>query len=326
MCDRIPPIDKFLTLSSNWYDRSKAEFGRKNLSFQGPLGETNWLIPGIVLVGAYPAPADYDPDGANDYLSEILDAGIDTFVCLNDEYGKNPNHYGYAELEGTLNEDGDDILYDAIGLPGLSSDFNKDRDFIHMPVKDMNTGDSTKIKELCKQLKEKICEGKHIYIHCTGGHGRTGTIAAILLYLLYPNITAEQALEYVQYAHDQRDTTYGRQFFNSQINAPEDSALKSKFQPGQVPTPQTSAQQKQVKDIIQELEQEMPITTKTSSQSGKPTPMPGSITSKWAKIGGKYKKLSYVNSLKKTIKKKRKIYKKSKKSKKQRKIKRRLRN
>jgi hypothetical protein len=268
MCDRIPPIEQLLALSRNWYDRSQSEFGgNKNPHFQGPLGETNWLIPGILLVGAYPAPADYHPAEADHYIISLLRAGIDTFVCLNDEYGKNPNHYGYAELEGTLNEDGDDILYDAIGLPGLSRDFNKDRDFIHMPVKDMNTGDSTKIKELCKYLKEKICEGKHIYIHCTGGHGRTGTIAAILLYLLYPTITAEQAIEYVQYAHDQREAEYSRQYFNSQLNAPQDSALKSKFQLGQVPTPQTSAQQKQVKDIIQELRQEMTSAKATASSS-----------------------------------------------------------
>lgn len=320
MCDKfIPRIDDLLALSRNWYDRSKAEFGRKNLSFQGPLGETNWLIPGVVLLGAYPAPADYDPDGANDYLSEILGAGIDTFVCLNDEYGKNPNHYGYAELEGTLNEDGDDILYDAIGLPGLSSDFNKDRDFIHMPVKDMNTGDSTKIKELCKQLKQKICEGKHIYIHCTGGHGRTGTIAAILLYLLYPTITAEQALEYVQYAHDQRDTTYGRQYFNGQINAPQDSALKSKFQPGQVPTPQTSAQQKQVKDIIRELEQELPVAKASAYSSDEEEYADedelNDISLDDALKGGRRRK----NVKSKTIKKKRKINRKTNKKNKTRK-------
>jgi hypothetical protein len=262
MCDRIPPIEQLLGLSRNWYDRSQSEFGgNKNPHFQGPLGETNWLIPGLVLVGSYPAPADYDPEEADHYIMSLLQADIDTFVCLNDEYGKNPDHYAYAELEG------DDRLYDAIGLPGLSRDFNKDRDFIHMPVKDMNTGDSTKIKELCKNLKQKICEGKHIYIHCTGGHGRTGTIAAILLYLLYPTITAEQALEYVQYAHDQREAEYGRQYFNSQLNAPEDRELKSKFQLGQVPTPQTSAQQKQVKDIIQELRQEMTSAKASASSS-----------------------------------------------------------
>jgi hypothetical protein len=72
----------------------------KNPHFQGPLGETNWLIPGILLVGSYPAPAYYDPVEADIYIMSLLQAGIDTFVCLNDEYGKNPDHYAYAELEG----------------------------------------------------------------------------------------------------------------------------------------------------------------------------------------------------------------------------------
>ena len=293
MCDRIPPIDKLLALSKNWYDRSNAEFGIvKNNKFRGPLKISNWLIPGILLVGEYPSGGYYFnkryifcPKKSSEHLRILLDAGIDTFVCLNDEYGIKKSHFGYAETEGVFNKYGEDVLYNASGLPEMSENFDKDRDFIHMPIKDMNVGDSVKIKELCKQLKQKICEGKHLYIHCTGGHGRTGTVAAILLYLLYPNITAEEALEYIQYAHDQRDSTYGNNYYVSALTG-EDIDLRDKFTQGQVPTPQTTEQRNQVRDIIRELQQEMPVTNVVSRQSYKPTPMPGSITSKWAKFGG----------------------------------------
>jgi len=250
VCD-IPPIDEGLELSREWYDRSRAEF-RKDLNpqFQGPLTESNWLIYGILLVGAYPAPASFNPHAADSYLEQLLSIGIDTFVCLNDEYGKNPEHYAYAEDEG------DPKLYGSRGLPALSAGkFVKDRDFINMPVKDMNIGDPTKIIDLCEDLVKRICEGKHVYIHCTGGHGRTGTIASILLCLLY-GITADESLEYVQYAHDQRQTTYGNQMYSHAI---VERDLKSKFTVGQVPTPQTSPQREQVKSIVSLLQQRPPL-------------------------------------------------------------------
>lgn len=245
----IPPIDEELKLSRGWYDRSIEEF-RKDLNpqFQGPwpLTESNWLIRGILLVGAYPAPASFNPSAADSYLEQLLSVGIDTFVCLNDEYGKNPEHYAYAENEG------ESTLFGSRGLPALSDGkFVRDSDFINMPVKDMNIGDPTKIIDLCKDLVKRICDGKHVYIHCTGGHGRTGTIASILLCLLY-GITADESLEYVQYAHDQRQAPYGNQMYSHAI---VERDLMSKFTVGQVPTPQTSPQRDQVKSIVSLLQQ-----------------------------------------------------------------------
>jgi hypothetical protein len=38
---------------------------------------------------------------------------------------------------------------------------------------------------LAQKLVRDIAEGQVIYLHCWGGHGRTGTVVCIMLHLLY---------------------------------------------------------------------------------------------------------------------------------------------
>ena len=59
-------------------------------TFVGPTSESNWLVPGHMLVGAYPG---YPDDEENDItLASILRCGVTTFVCLQQEYDNNPIH------------------------------------------------------------------------------------------------------------------------------------------------------------------------------------------------------------------------------------------
>ncbi len=56
--------------------------------------------------------------------------------------------------------------------------------WIHMPIVDLKTPDHTfmdKWQTTKVLLKNDLIEGKNIILHCMGGKGRTGTIAAILL-------------------------------------------------------------------------------------------------------------------------------------------------
>ena len=53
-------------------------------TYLGPTEESNWVLPGRLLVGAYPS---HDDDGKNDdILRSILSLGVTTFVCLQREY------------------------------------------------------------------------------------------------------------------------------------------------------------------------------------------------------------------------------------------------
>ena len=50
---------------------------------------------------------------------------------------------------------------------------------------------------------ERVLRGEKLYIHCWGGHGRTGTLVAVLLGRLY-NLPYTTALRYTQAFHDAR--------------------------------------------------------------------------------------------------------------------------
>ena len=51
----------------------------------GPTTESNWVIPNVLLVGAYPATSE--DDETFEILASILTLGIKKFVCLQQEVG-----------------------------------------------------------------------------------------------------------------------------------------------------------------------------------------------------------------------------------------------
>ncbi len=56
---------------------------------------------------------------------------------------------------------------------------------------------------LLDELAARLLRGERLYVHCWGGRGRTGTVAACLLAKVY-GMGAEEALERVQRAFDTR--------------------------------------------------------------------------------------------------------------------------
>lgn len=57
--------------------------------------------------------------------------------------------------------------------------------FVHCPIVDCDVTDDHTVLNLCKQLVEDIHRGEVIYLHCWGGHGRTGTVVSIMLHMMY---------------------------------------------------------------------------------------------------------------------------------------------
>lgn len=210
-------------LSKDWIQNSYRNFGMHlNNSFQGPTLDSNWLIKDYLLVGGY-------PDSVSKFNS-IKSANINKFVCLNAEYG-------------TITERHYFMNYDSLLSPG---------DFMHFPMKDMREHESdTEVYETCVIIANMIKDGHKVYIHCTGGHGRTGIISMIVLYMLYKK-PIQELYNYMQYAHDQR---IGHAF-NFKISAKHitDMDLRRQFMYGQVPTPQLTTQRNQVERIISQLE------------------------------------------------------------------------
>ena len=221
----LPELD--LSLSKNWIKDSLKKFGhidhRRHPAYMGPTRDSNILIPGRLTVGGYPATEHVS------FVPILQKYGVTHFVCLNTE-----KEYGNIKL----------------GFPAYAAEAKlKEGEFIHFPIVDMSIiAVDAKLKSLCVHLKNLILSGNHVFVHCAGGHGRTGTVVAILLKMLYGKMTLDQIFDYIQYSHDQRIYyNYGLREFTSKIYIPN---LAMCFAGGQVPTPQTSEQRIQVCRVV----------------------------------------------------------------------------
>jgi protein-tyrosine phosphatase len=75
--------------------------------------------------------------------------------------------------------------------------------FVHFPIKDCGVTDDNGVLQLCIDLVKAISEGEVLYVHCWGGHGRTGTIISIMLHLMY-GLGPEESMARCQTCHDLR--------------------------------------------------------------------------------------------------------------------------
>lgn len=147
----------------------------------------NWVIPGMVMCGPTPGMTGYFPIiPSMEYqvnMKNILDDGINTFVCLQEEVDPEKSYRPLLSL---------------FGKPDVR--------ILHWPMKDNSTpiNKSAFLKQLASLL-DMIREGRKIYIHCAGGHGRTGMYTACLLVCLYKEMRSyEDVLYYIQSVHDYR--------------------------------------------------------------------------------------------------------------------------
>ncbi len=171
----------------------------------------NWVVPGWVMAGPYPG-----VDGLNfptlveacTNLSAILDDGIDVFVSLCSELPPQsedvagtaacpayfPSYTNYAYIIRRSLTCCRPIKYDTL------------------QIVDQAVPSHAELVRLLTRLLGYLRSGKRVFIHCAGGHGRTGTVVACLLMCLYgasgcgssSASNLADVLHLVQYAHDQR--------------------------------------------------------------------------------------------------------------------------
>jgi protein-tyrosine phosphatase len=105
-------------------------------------------------------------------------SGINTFVCLQTE----------AELKK---------FSSYLPLPqGI--------DYLTFPIEDRGIANDQKLITFIDLLVDLLQTGKKRYIHCYGGHGRTGIIVSLLM-SRYFKIDIEVALAMIRKSHRQRE-------------------------------------------------------------------------------------------------------------------------
>lgn len=152
----------------------------------------NWIIPGRVACGVYPF-----LDGANfptmahaeKNMGDLAADGIDTFICLQSEIDQDGNlvgkHNYFPKFE----------FY--------PKKYPKVR-FHHFPIPDGHACNPEGVRQVVQVILRAMFNGKNVYVHCAGGHGRTGLIVAALLATLYPSLSWKRLLHIVQTLHDGR--------------------------------------------------------------------------------------------------------------------------
>eukprot|EP01130_Rhizamoeba_saxonica_P004341 TRINITY_DN1777_c0_g1_i1.p1 TRINITY_DN1777_c0_g1~~TRINITY_DN1777_c0_g1_i1.p1 ORF type:complete len:317 (-),score=64.03 TRINITY_DN1777_c0_g1_i1:57-1007(-) len=180
----VDPVVQSFTLGSVENHPAIAEFNTLPDPSSLPVPPTltsNWLVPDKFLIGE--KPGNYN--NIEDDFNGFIDAGITTVVCLIGEY-KTLDRYKSS-------------------YPSKVEQLINNREvsmrFVFFPVPDFQIAKEEHILRLVQFLKRELLHGETIYMHCLGGHGRTGLICITLIASLY-GISPDRAKEYCQVSHD----------------------------------------------------------------------------------------------------------------------------
>jgi len=154
---------------------------------RGPHDTCNYLLPGCLLAGSYPG--DRSEPGHSEKILACLEAGVDTFLCLQQRRELErftPYVARAAELRAAL--------------PGAEG---RELEFLHCEVPDGHVTSRHHLAIAVATVVQKLREGRKVYVHCWGGHGRTGTLLCAFLVKAY-GLTTEEAKDYFMLTHSQR--------------------------------------------------------------------------------------------------------------------------
>jgi hypothetical protein len=176
------------------------------IRYRGPTTESNWVLPDRLMMGAYPA--SLCDDQHYEVSKRLLRCGIRTFVCLQDEY----DHTATPE-QWKLGQRIRPYIYDTAEILRTNESFegsSQQLELLHVAIKDCSITMDQVVQELAEEVCYRLCMGESIYVHCWGGHGRTGTLVAIVIGMLF-GLDANEALARTQHFHDLRYSPLGVQ-------------------------------------------------------------------------------------------------------------------
>ena len=135
-----------------------------------PHGNCYWLWPGRILAGEHPfanrAPLQAAP------LERLLAAGVRATIDLTEASEGLARYDALWDERRALHGDGPPCA--------------------HVPIPDYGLPSPEALAEVLARLQAHLRDGPPVYLHCHGGAGRTGTVAACLM--VEAGLAPEQAL------------------------------------------------------------------------------------------------------------------------------------
>ena len=141
----------------------------------GPTEESNWLIPKKLIVGGCPVTLEE--------MEDIAEEGVDRLVCLldNDDFSSHISQDEYKRLARSA------------GIKKI----------IFAPIADGDITKDERAFSIANKIIKALENSRIIYLHCWGGHGRAGTIGAMVLGQWY-QVSFQEVIAFLQKAHQTR--------------------------------------------------------------------------------------------------------------------------
>ncbi|WP_162007975.1 protein-tyrosine phosphatase family protein [Heliorestis convoluta] len=131
-----------------------------------PFPVSFWVIPGTLLAGQYPR--NEGEEDSKEKLRQLLTIGqVNHIIDLTESGEKN---YVSVPLQP----------YDEL-LNRVSKELSWFCTVERMPIQDRNVPSQKEMNAILNAIDEHRSKGKRVYIHCWGGHGRTGTVIGCYL-------------------------------------------------------------------------------------------------------------------------------------------------
>ena len=122
----------------------------------GPHATCHYVLPNL-LAGSFPG--DRSEPNHTMKIQSLLDANVDTFICLQ-ERGELKRFTPYMKIAEQL----------------AQKSSAKMVEFYHCPIPDTDVTSNEQLLTSLRTLIQKLLSGRVVYVHCWGGHGRTGTL------------------------------------------------------------------------------------------------------------------------------------------------------
>lgn len=166
-----------LTTSHSVVDRSESNESKSN-----PTNTSNW-IDDRIIAGSYPG--TIDPTEHRSILASIVNSGVNVFISL-----MQPKEAAkFNEYQSFVNK--------------LTRDSVK---YYNFPIADKQTASTELLLEVVSLMKSLLREDQNtvIYLHCHGGHGRTGLVSTLYLSSKY-KLNSDSALKLWYEKHETRE-------------------------------------------------------------------------------------------------------------------------
>ena len=186
-----------------------------NLSYTNPeiaeCGKFNNFVNKQVICGPYPGVDGINyksEEDAMDNLRHLRKLGVTTFISLQKETSPQ-DPYSPGEVDSKFSWAFPEYISYAY-LINKNKDISKDVKYYHFPMADNTVPGHKSFINNLKIILQLLLDGKKIFIHCAGGHGRTGLYVACLL-ITINKLCHLDALRLTQQLHDSRKVMDQRQ-------------------------------------------------------------------------------------------------------------------